>query len=54
MPDIKPDDLIIAVWAAMGHHLKLDTNKIDGFPNGTGAKIRVYTSHRDFELVTKK
>ena len=54
MPDIKPDDLIIAVWAAMGHHLKLDTNKIDGFPNGTGAKIRVYTSHQDFELVTKK
>lgn len=54
MPDIKPDDLIIAVWAAMGHHLKLDTNKIDGFPNGTGVKIRVYTSHPDFELVTKK
>ncbi|WP_019500469.1 CRISPR-associated helicase/endonuclease Cas3 [Pseudanabaena sp. PCC 6802] len=50
-----PDaDLIVAVWAAMGHHLKLDANKIDGFPNGTGASLKVFTSHEDFELVTKK
>jgi len=54
MPDINPEDLVVAVWAAMGHHLKLDANKIDDLPNGTGAKLRVYTSHEDFELVTKR
>jgi CRISPR-associated endonuclease/helicase Cas3 len=51
MPDA---DLIVAVWASMGHHLKLDANKIDDFPNGTGSTITVFTSHEDFELVTKK
>ncbi len=50
-----PDaDLIVAVWAAMGHHLKLDANKIDDFPNGTGSTLTVFTSHEDFELITKK
>jgi CRISPR-associated endonuclease/helicase Cas3 len=51
MPDA---DLIVAVWAAMGHHLKLDANKIDDFPNGTGSTLTVFTSHEDFELITKK
>jgi CRISPR-associated endonuclease/helicase Cas3 len=51
MPDA---DLIVAVWAAMGHHLKLDANKIDDLPNGTGESLKVFTSHEDFELVTKK
>jgi CRISPR-associated endonuclease/helicase Cas3 len=51
MPDA---DIIVAVWAAMGHHLKLDANRVNDFPNGTGAILKVFTSHEDFELVTKK
>lgn len=47
-------DLTVAVWAAMGHHLKLDANKIEDLPNGTGSTLKVFTSHEDFELVTKK
>lgn len=48
----------IAMWAAIGHHLKigLDENrrpsgKIGFIPNGTGDELTVYTGHSDFRAV---
>lgn len=51
-------DLIIAVWAAMGHHLKIGLGK-DGKPAGcvveipdaTGDELKIYTHHHDFQAV---
>ncbi|GAB1540971.1 CRISPR-associated helicase/endonuclease Cas3 [Scytonema sp. NUACC21] len=53
-------NLIIAVWAAMGHHLKIGLNK-DGKPAefvaeispGTGDELKIYTHHSDFLAVLR-
>ncbi|MEO0969576.1 MAG: CRISPR-associated helicase Cas3' [Cyanobacteria bacterium J06639_18] len=53
-------NLIIAVWAAMGHHLKIGLGK-DGKPSGaiakihsgTGDELEIYTGHSDFKAVLK-
>lgn len=53
-------NLIIAVWAAMGHHLKIGLGK-DGKPSGaiaeiksgTGDELSIYTGHSDFKAVLK-
>lgn len=51
-------DLTIAVWAAMGHHLKigLDRNNqpaefIAEILPGTGDELTIYTHHHDFQAV---
>ena len=53
-------DLMVAVWAAMGHHLKIGLGK-DGkpagcvaeIPDGTGDGLEIYTHHGDFRAVLK-
>ncbi|MDZ8261047.1 CRISPR-associated helicase Cas3' [Nostoc sp. ChiQUE01b] len=53
-------NLMIAVWAAMGHHLKIGTNQnnqpaefIAEIPSGTGDELIIYTHHSDFQAVLK-
>jgi CRISPR-associated endonuclease/helicase Cas3 len=47
-----PDaDLIVAVWGAMGHHLKLKSEFTE-IP-GMGSRVQIYTHHDDFRLVLK-
>ncbi len=54
-------DLMVAVWAAMGHHLKAGTNLEDkpaGFiiakiPDGTGDSMEIFTEHSDFKAVLR-
>lgn len=53
-------NLIIAVWAAMGHHLKIGIDKegkpsgfIAEIPAGTGGELAIYTSHSDFTTILK-
>lgn len=53
-------NLMIAVWAAMGHHLKigLDQNgnpsdSIAPIPSGTGNELKIYTHHPDFQTILK-
>ncbi|KYC41073.1 CRISPR-associated protein Cas3 [Scytonema hofmannii PCC 7110] len=53
-------NLTIAVWAAMGHHLKIGSSKdgtpsgcIAEIPSGTGDELKIYTSHSDFLTVLK-
>ncbi|MFN6474383.1 MAG: CRISPR-associated helicase Cas3' [Nostoc sp. SerVER01] len=53
-------NLIIAVWAAMGHHLKIGLNHnnqaaefIAEIPSGTGDELKIYTLHSDFQAVLK-
>lgn len=53
-------NLIIAVWAVMGHHLKIGLGKdgkpsgnITEIPSGTGDELKIYTSHPDFQAVLK-
>lgn len=56
-----PDaNLMIAVWATMGHHLKIGFNKeekpfgcIVEIPAGTGDELAIYTHHSDFQAVLK-
>ena len=45
----------IAIWAAMGHHLKIGLgenrqpcDKVGFFPDGTGDELTIYTDHADF------
>ncbi|MGD2180935.1 CRISPR-associated helicase Cas3' [Lusitaniella coriacea] len=45
-------NLMVAVWAAMGHHLKLHSDFTD-ICDGTGSKLRIFTQHDDFTLVLK-
>ena len=53
---INNDDLMIAVWAAMGHHLKMGIDEygrsvdycIAQIPDGTGDSLKIYTHHPDF------
>ncbi|MFE1743954.1 CRISPR-associated helicase Cas3' [Coleofasciculus sp. H7-2] len=51
-------DLIIAVWAAMGHHLKIGvgpnkqpSGEIALIPYSTGDELIIYTHHSDFRSV---
>ncbi|MBW4512058.1 MAG: CRISPR-associated helicase Cas3' [Scytonematopsis contorta HA4267-MV1] len=56
-------NLMIAVWGAMGHHLKIGINQnnkaaesiadIAEIPAGTGDELRIYTHHSDFQAVLK-
>ncbi|BAZ16465.1 hypothetical protein NIES4071_83420 [Calothrix sp. NIES-4071] len=53
-------DLVAAVWAAMGHHLKTGVNKDDKpaefiaeISDGTGGELNIYTHHQDFEAILK-
>ncbi|KAF3886463.1 MULTISPECIES: CRISPR-associated helicase Cas3' [Nostocales] len=53
-------NLTIAVWAAMGHHLKIGLDKngtpsgyIAEIPSGTGDELKIYTTHSDFLTVLK-
>jgi len=46
----------IAIWAAMGHHLKIGlgenrqpSGKIEFIPDGTGNELTIYTNHDDFK-----
>ncbi len=46
----------IAIWAAMGHHLKIGlgenrkpSGKIGFFPDGTGDRLKIYTHHANFQ-----
>ncbi len=58
-----PDtDLMIAVWAAMGHHLKIGIERgkwgkssgtITTIPDGTGSQLAIYTHHADFKAVLR-
>jgi CRISPR-associated endonuclease/helicase Cas3 len=55
-----PGHLMIAVWGAMGHHLKLGVDKqekptgeIATIPDGTGSQLFIYTQHPDFKKVLK-
>jgi CRISPR-associated endonuclease/helicase Cas3 len=45
-------DLMIAVWAAIGHHLKLK-HEFTEIPDNTGCKLQIFTQHHDFRLVLK-
>lgn len=53
-------NLMMAIFAAMGHHLKVGLGK-DHKPNsqiaeildGTGKQLRIYTKHQDFRRVLK-
>ncbi|MBF2063532.1 MAG: CRISPR-associated helicase Cas3' [Calothrix sp. C42_A2020_038] len=53
-------NLMIAVWAAMGHHLKIGIGK-DEKPSGciaeilseSGDQLQIYTKHCDFQAVLK-
>lgn len=53
-------NLMVAVWVAMGHHLKIGLGK-DGKPAGciaeisdeTGDELAIYTNHNDFRAVLK-
>jgi CRISPR-associated endonuclease/helicase Cas3 len=60
----KNANLIIAVWAAMGHHLKVGVEPgkngkyipfdgISKIPDGTGDTLIIYTDHADFKAVLK-
>lgn len=46
-------DLVVAVWAAMGHHLKIDPVKVPNVVPGTGDQLNVLVQHRDFKRVLK-
>jgi CRISPR-associated endonuclease/helicase Cas3 len=52
------ETLMIAVWAAMGHHLKAGLGRnqqlqgeITYIPTGTGDELRIYTQHPDFRAI---
>ncbi|MBG1270256.1 CRISPR-associated helicase Cas3' [Nostoc sp. WHI] len=53
-------NLMIAIWAAMGHHLKIGLNQnnqaaefIAEIPSGIGDELKIYTHHSDFKAVLK-
>jgi CRISPR-associated endonuclease/helicase Cas3 len=53
-------NLTIAVWAAMGHHLKIGVNQnnqpaefIAEIISGTGGELEIYTHHSDFQTILK-
>ena len=54
-------DLMVAIWAAMGHHLKMGLDEygrtvdycIAEIPDGTGDGLEIYTQHQDFRGLLK-
>ena len=53
-------DLILAVWAAIGHHLKAgldsqghESNQITELSDGTGSELWIYTGHDDFQTILR-
>ncbi|MBD2455368.1 CRISPR-associated helicase Cas3' [Nostoc sp. FACHB-87] len=53
-------NLMIAIWAAIGHHLKIGVNQnnqaaefIAEIPSGVGDELIIYTDHGDFQAVLK-
>jgi CRISPR-associated endonuclease/helicase Cas3 len=42
-------DIVTAVWAAMGHHLKMTPDLT--LPSGTGSGLLIFTDHDDFKKV---
>ena len=53
-------NLMMAIFGAMGHHLKIGLGKDDKpkgeiaeIPDGTGSELRIYTQHKDFSRVLK-
>jgi CRISPR-associated endonuclease/helicase Cas3 len=52
-------DFHAAVWAAMGHHLKIggkkgrETGQITEIPGGTGSELSIYTQHENFTALLK-
>jgi CRISPR-associated endonuclease/helicase Cas3 len=53
-------DLMVAVWAAMGHHLKAGVDRdgkpaelIAKIPDGTGDSMAIFTEHPDFKAVLR-
>jgi len=51
---------MMAIFSAMGHHLKIGLGKDDKpkgeiaeIPDGTGSELRIYTQHKDFSRVLK-
>lgn len=53
-------NLMIAIWAAMGHHLKIGINQnnqaaefIAEIISGTGGELKIYTHHSDFQTILK-
>ncbi|MHC0067663.1 CRISPR-associated helicase Cas3' [Nostoc sp. UIC 10890] len=53
-------NLMIAIWAAIGHHLKIGVNQnnqaaefIAEIPSGIGDELRIYTDHSDFQAILK-
>lgn len=54
-------DLMVAIWAAMGHHLKMGLDEygrtvdycIAEIPDGTGDGLEIYTHHQDFRSLLK-
>jgi CRISPR-associated endonuclease/helicase Cas3 len=46
-------DFEVAVWAAIGHHLKIDGEKFAEIPSGTGTELKIYTEHEDFKRILK-
>jgi len=46
-------DLVIAVWAAMGHHLKMTSDLDLTVRSGTGSGLFIYTDHDDFKQLLK-
>lgn len=47
-------DLIVAVWAAIGHHLKVSPDKdITKVEPATGKELKILTQHRDFKTLLK-
>ena len=46
-------DLVIAVWAAMGHHLKMSSDLDLTIRSGTGSGLFIYTDHDDFKQMLK-
>ncbi|NJK65042.1 MAG: CRISPR-associated helicase Cas3' [Synechococcaceae cyanobacterium SM2_3_1] len=54
------EELILAVWAAIGHHLKAgvdenekESHKITTLPDGAGSELEIYTGHSDFQAVLR-
>jgi CRISPR-associated endonuclease/helicase Cas3 len=58
--EFSEEELILAVWAAIGHHLKAgvdakekESHKITTLPDGAGSELEIYTGHSDFQAVLR-
>lgn len=60
LTEFTEEELIVAVWTAIGHHLKAgvdeggkESDKITTLPDGAGSNLWVYTDHTDFQAVLR-